>query len=79
MWSMDLQCFIVRGEQIKFLSIEDVYFLMGLPFHGMAFPIDPQLLGEDQVGDLVAHHCTRPKPMSGLVIRTEVIDDLLIE
>jgi hypothetical protein len=45
----------------------------------MALPIDPQLSGEDRVGDLVAHHCTGPNPMLGLVIRIETIDDLLTE
>jgi hypothetical protein len=52
---------------------------MGLPFHGMALPLDPQLLGEDRVGDLAAHHCTGPNPMSGSVLCIEVIDDLLTE
>jgi hypothetical protein len=51
MWSTDLQCFIVRGEQLTFSATEDVYFLTGLPFHGMALPIDPHLSGEDRVGD----------------------------
>jgi hypothetical protein len=43
MWSIDLQCFIVRGQQLTFSATEDVYFLTGLPFYGMALPIDPQL------------------------------------
>jgi hypothetical protein len=34
MWSLDLQCFIVKGEHLSFSAIEDVYFLTGLPFLG---------------------------------------------
>jgi len=45
----------------------------------MDLPLDPQLLGEDRVGDLEAHHCTGPNPMSGSVLCIEVIDDLLTE
>jgi hypothetical protein len=56
MWSTDLQCFIVRGQQLTFSVVEDVYFLTGLPFHGMALPMDPQLSGDERVGDLVARH-----------------------
>jgi hypothetical protein len=79
MWSTDLQCFIVIGEQLTFSTTKDVYFLTVLPFCGMALPIDPKLPGEDRVGDLEACHCTRMNPMSGLVIRIEAIDDLLME
>jgi hypothetical protein len=32
MWSPELQCFIVRGENLAFFAEEDVYFLTGLPF-----------------------------------------------
>jgi hypothetical protein len=66
-------------EQLTFSVVEDVYFLTGLPFHGMALPIDPQLPGDERVGDLVVRHCSGPNPMSGSVIRIEAIDDLLTE
>jgi hypothetical protein len=56
-----------------------MYFLIGIPFRGMDLPIDPQLPGEDRVGDLVACHYMGPNLMSSLVIRIEVIDDLLTE
>jgi hypothetical protein len=79
MWSTNMQCFIVRGEQLTFSATEDVYFLMGLPFHGMALAIDPHLPGEDRVETMAARHCTGPNPMSGSVIRIEAIDDLLTE
>jgi hypothetical protein len=45
----------------------------------MALPIDPHLLGEDRVGDLVARHCTGSNLMPVSVIRIESIDDLLTE
>jgi hypothetical protein len=79
MWSIDLQCFIVREEHLTFSAIDDVYFLTGLPFCGMAPLIDPQLAREDRVGDLEARHCTGLNPMSGSVIHIEAIDDLLME
>ena len=36
MWSLDLHCFMVQGEQIAFTAVEDIYFLIGLPFRGTA-------------------------------------------
>jgi hypothetical protein len=51
MWSTDLQCFIVRGKQLTFSAMEDVYFLTGLPFQGMALPVDPQLPGDVHLVD----------------------------
>jgi hypothetical protein len=47
MWTTDLKCFIVRGQQLTFSVVKDVYFLMGLPFRGMALPINPQLLRDE--------------------------------
>jgi hypothetical protein len=43
MWSPDLHYFIVRGEQIPFTAVEDVYFLTGLPFRGTPLPAEPVL------------------------------------
>jgi hypothetical protein len=43
MWSLDLHCFIVWGEQIAFTVVEDVYFLTGLPFQGTPLPAEPVL------------------------------------
>jgi hypothetical protein len=40
MWSLDLHCFIVWGEQIPFAAVEDLYFLTGLPFQGMPLPAE---------------------------------------
>jgi hypothetical protein len=43
MWSPDLHCFMVRGEQIAFTAVEDIYFLTGLPFRGTPLPAEPVL------------------------------------
>jgi hypothetical protein len=40
MWSPDLHCFIVRGEQIAFTMVEDIYFLTRLPFWGTPLPTE---------------------------------------
>jgi hypothetical protein len=37
----------VRGRQLTFSVVKDVYFLMGLPFCGMALPINLQVLGDE--------------------------------
>jgi hypothetical protein len=52
MWSVDLQCFIVRGKQVTLSTVEDVYFMVGLPFWGMALLADPQLLGDVRLIDI---------------------------
>ena len=55
-WSTDLQCFSVRGQQLTFAVVEDMYFFMVLPLHGMALPISPLPSGDEWVGDLGIHH-----------------------
>jgi hypothetical protein len=45
MWSPDIHCFMVRGEQLAFTAVEDVYFLTGLPFRGTPLPTEPVLSG----------------------------------
>jgi hypothetical protein len=78
-WSTDLQCFNVRGQQLTFSVVEDVYFFMGLQLHGMALPIDPPLSGDECVGDLGIHHFSGLNLMSGSSIQIEALDDLLTE
>jgi hypothetical protein len=77
MWSTDMQCFIVRGKQLTFSTMEDVYFLMGLPFQGMALPTDPQFPGDVHLVDLAWRYCSGLNIMSGSVVRIEAMDDLL--
>jgi hypothetical protein len=43
MWSPELHCFLMRGEQIPFTAVEDIYFLTGLPFRGTSLPAEPML------------------------------------
>ena len=43
MWSPAQHCFLVRGEKITFTTVEDIYFLTGLPFQGTPLPADPVL------------------------------------
>jgi hypothetical protein len=38
MWSPELHCFLMRGEKIPFTTVEDIYFLTGLPFRGTPLP-----------------------------------------
>jgi hypothetical protein len=52
MWSPDLHCFMVRGEQIAFTAVEDIYFLTGLPFRGTPLPAEPVLPADVSVSYL---------------------------
>jgi hypothetical protein len=58
-------------------SMEDVYFLTGLPFRGIALSVDPQLSGNERLVNLVHRHWLGPNPMLGSIICIEVIDELL--
>jgi hypothetical protein len=62
---------------MTFLAMEDVYFLVGLPFWGMSLPADPQLSRDERLVKLAFRHCSGLNPMSGSVICIEVIDELL--
>jgi hypothetical protein len=44
MWSPELHYFLVRGEQIPFTTMDDVYFLTGLLFWGVPLPVESVLL-----------------------------------
>jgi hypothetical protein len=79
MWSTDLQCFVVRGEQLTFSATENIYFLTGLPFWGRELVVDPHIPGEDRVETITVRHCSGLNPMSGLVVWIEALDDLLTE
>jgi hypothetical protein len=77
MWSMDLQCLIVEGKQLTFSDMEDVYFLIGLPFQGMALPADSQLQGDVRLIVMAWDYCLGMNPMSGLVVWIEATNALL--
>jgi hypothetical protein len=52
MWSPDLHCFLMRGEQIPFNAVEDIYFLTGLPFQGTLLPAEPVLPRDTHLDDV---------------------------
>jgi hypothetical protein len=54
-WSPDLHCFIVRGEQIPFTVVEDMYFMTGLPFctEVLHWPADSCIFVCKQLDDTV--------------------------
>ena len=54
MWSPEQHCFLVRGEQIPFTAVEDVYFLTGLPFWGTPLPAEPVLLRDTTLATIGA-------------------------
>jgi hypothetical protein len=60
-----------------FFAIENVYFFMGLPFHGRALAIDPHIPREDRVETMVARNCVGPNPMLSSIICIEAIDEFL--
>jgi hypothetical protein len=41
MWILDLHYFMVRGEQLAFTTVEDIYFLSRLPFQGSPLLTEP--------------------------------------
>jgi hypothetical protein len=77
MWITNMKCFIVRGKQLTILAMEDVYFLMGLPFLGMSLPIDPQFPEDVHLVELALNFCLGLNIMPGSVIHIKKMDDLL--
>jgi hypothetical protein len=65
MWSPDRHYFLVRGEQIAFTAVEDVYFLTGLPFRGTPLPVVPVLSRETELRDVARRHCSGEDYMIG--------------
>jgi hypothetical protein len=53
MWIIDMQCFVVWGEQLTFSREEGIYFLTGLSFQGRVLAMDPHLSGEDRLETIV--------------------------
>jgi hypothetical protein len=77
MWSLDLHCFMVRGEQLAFTVVEDVYFLTGLPFRGMPLLVEPVLPGDAQLDTLDQRYCMRYDFMSGSILSIKAMDALV--
>jgi hypothetical protein len=76
MWSPELHCFLVQGEQIPFTTVEDVYFLTGLPFWGMPLLVEPMLPRDTTLATIGTRFCSVPDFMSGTVVSISAIDSL---
>jgi hypothetical protein len=76
MWSPDLHYFMVRGEQIAFTMVEDIYFLTGLPFWGMNLPAEPVLPRDVALVTVGRRFCSGVKFMSGSVVSIGAMDAL---
>jgi hypothetical protein len=79
MWSPEKHCFLVRGEQVTFTAMEDVYFLTGLPFRGTLLPTDPVLPRDTPLQEVAERYCSGEHYMTGSSVRISAIDTLLHE
>jgi hypothetical protein len=77
MWSLELHCFLMRGEQIPFTAVEDVYFLTGLPFRGTPLPAELVLPRSTLLADIGQRYCSGQNFMSGTVVSISAIDSLV--
>jgi hypothetical protein len=76
MWSPELHCFLVQGEQIPFTAVEDVYFLTGLPFRGTPLPAEPVLPRDTPLATIAERYFLGENIMSGTVVSVSAIDSL---
>jgi hypothetical protein len=76
MWSSELHFSLVRGEQIPFTAVEDVYFLTGLPFQGTPLPAEPVLPRETTLVTIGRRYCSGENFMSGTVVSISAIESL---
>jgi hypothetical protein len=49
MWSLDLHCFMVRGEQLAFYYVGGCIFSDWAPFSGNPLPTEPVIPGDGQL------------------------------
>jgi hypothetical protein len=77
MWSPAQHCFLVRGEQIAFTVVEDIYFLTGLPFRGTPLRAVPVLPSDTDLAEVVERYCSDGYYMTGSSVRIRAIDVLL--
>jgi hypothetical protein len=77
MWSPEQHCFLVRGEQITFTAVEDIYFLTGLPFRGTPLPADPVLSRDTPLQEVAERYCSGKHYMTGSSVRISGIDAML--
>jgi hypothetical protein len=76
MWSLELHCFLMRGEHIPFTAVEDVYFLIGLPFRRTPLPTELVLPRDTQLTTIGRRYCLGQKFMSRTVVSIASIDSL---
>jgi hypothetical protein len=76
MWIPELHCFLMRGEQIPFTAVEDVYFLTGLPFRGTPLLVEPVFPRETTLVTIGRRYFSGEKFMSGTVVSVSAIDSL---
>jgi hypothetical protein len=77
MWSPEQHCFLVRGEQIAFTAVEDIYFLTGLPFWGTPLPAVPVLSRDTDLAEVDERYCSGKHYMTGSLVRISAKDILL--
>jgi hypothetical protein len=77
MLSPDLHCFLVRGEQIPFTAVEDIYFLTGLPFQGTLLPAEPVLPRGTHLSEIAERYCSGDNYMFGTVVSISGLDSLV--
>jgi hypothetical protein len=77
MWSPEQHCFLVRGEQIPFTAVEDIYFLTGLPFRGTPLPVEPVLPRDTHLRTIAERYCSGERYMVGTTVSISGIDVLL--
>ena len=76
MWSPDLHCFIVQGEQIPFTAVEDVYFLTRLPFLGMPLSAELVLPRDTPLATVGRRYCSGLNYISDTVVSIGAMDAL---
>jgi hypothetical protein len=77
MWSPYLHFFIVRGEKIAFTTVEDIYFLPGLPFQGTPLLAEPVLPRDVVLATVGWRYCSGVNLMYGTVVSIGVMDSLV--
>jgi hypothetical protein len=77
MWSPDRHCFLVRGEQIVFTAVEDIYFLTGLRFRGTSLPADHVLPRDIHLETVAERYCSGDNYMTRLTMSISGINVLL--
>jgi hypothetical protein len=77
MWSPEQHCFLMRGEKVTFTTVEDIYFLTGLPFRGTPLPAVPVLPRGTNLEEVTEQYCSGEHYMTGSSVRICAIDVLL--